>query len=158
MMKLVSNKFLVIAIIAAAALLAIPMISAYAHIGTSDTAPDNYGNYGRFGTCPGPGGYGYAEDYYESNLDKEELDQKFAEEVEYRLSRYRERLEYLVEIGEITAERKEELLAAESEYLEARFNKYLEENEEWGYSGSRGRHHRGHFGGSRHGPGYGPLR
>lgn len=158
-MKIVSNKFLVIAIVAAAALLVIPMISAYAHIGASDTAPDNYGNYGRYGTCPGPGGYGYTEDYHESNLDKDELEQKFAREIENRLSHYSERLEYLVEIGEITDDRKKELLAAESEYLEARFNKYLlEENEEWGYRGHRGRHHRDHSGGSRHGHDYGPLR
>lgn len=157
-MKIVSNKFLVIAIVGVVGLLAFPVISAFAQIGTSATAADNYGNYGRFGTCHGPGGYGYAGGYYESNLDKEALEQKFAEQIEYRLSRYRERLEYLVEIGEITEDRKEELLAAEREYLEARFNKYVEENEEWDYRGPRGRHHRGYFGGFHHGPGYGPLR
>lgn len=138
-MKNKTNKYLLIAMVAMATLLAVPVISTYAHTGFRDTESYNYGNYTRGGFCYR--GYDYSEEYYESDFDKEELLEK---ELEERLSRYRNRLDYLVERGEITEDEKQELLDIEEEYLEARLERDLRENEEFRYGDPRG-HHRGPY-------------
>ena len=148
-MKNKSNKYLLIAIVAMATLLAIPVMSIYAHTGFSDTESYNYGNYTRSGLCHT--GYDYSEEYYESELDKEGLLEK---ELEDRLFQYRNRLEYLEDRGEITEDEKEELLDIEKEYLDAKLERYLQANEELRYGGPRGHHHGGDFGGHHQGPGH----
>ena len=148
-MKNNSNKFLLIAIFAVAALLVIPMISTYAHTGFCDIESYNHDNYGSGSLCHA--GYNYSEEYYESDLDKEELLEK---KLEDRLSQYRNRLEHLEDRGEITEDEKEELLDIEKEYLEENFERCLETNEDLRHGCPIGRHHGSNFGGHHQSPGH----